>query len=170
MDSSAASRIESGMSGSRAAPCSYGRRLGCAAGDATARRPSDLPLFVPDGTERPIQRPKDPEEQQEYESGKKKYHTLKNLLVIHETCHMCCLSPTYEGTASDQTIAELAGYTLPPGSCLYQEKGFQGFCLAGILRFQPQKKPRGGHSLSLRKRPIVESRPSVSGSNMPLVG
>ena len=93
----------------------------------------------------------------------------KTSLVIHETCHRCCLSPTSEGTASDQTIAELAGYTLPPGSCLYQDKGFQGFCLAGIIRFQPQKKPRGRHSLSLRKRPIVESRPSVSGSNMPLV-
>ena len=23
------------------------------------------------------------------------------------------------------------GYTLPPGSCLYQDKGFQGFFLAG---------------------------------------
>jgi hypothetical protein len=29
-------------------------------------------------------------------------------------------------------MAELAGYTLPPGSCLYQDKGFQGFYLPGI--------------------------------------
>jgi DDE superfamily endonuclease len=57
---------------------------------------------------------------------------------------MCFLSLTYEGKASDKTIAELAGYTLPPGSCLYQDKGFQGFCLAGVILFQPKKKPRGG--------------------------
>ena len=96
-----------------------------------------------DGTERPIPRPKDLEEQGECYSGKKKRHTLKNLLVITDACHICFLSATYEGKASDITIAELAGYTLPPGSCLYQDKGFQGFFLPGITIFQPQKKPRG---------------------------
>jgi hypothetical protein len=44
----------------------------------------------------------------------------------------------------DKTMAELAGYTLPPGSCLYQDMGFQGFLLAGVRMFQPKKKPRGG--------------------------
>ncbi len=100
--------------------------------------------FFHDGTERPIHRPKDPEDQQEYYSGKKKCHTLKNLLVINETCHICFLSHTCEGKASDKSIAELAGYTLPPGSCLYQDKGFQGFVLPGITIFQPKKTPRGG--------------------------
>ena len=60
-----------------------------------------------------IQRPQDPEEQEEYYSGKKKRHTLKNLLVIKETCHIAFLSYTYEGKASDKSLAELAGYTLP---------------------------------------------------------
>jgi DDE superfamily endonuclease len=64
--------------------------------------------------------------------------------VITETCHVCFLSHTYEGKAADKTIAELAGYTLPPGSCLYQDKGFQGFCLPGITIFQPKKTPPGG--------------------------
>jgi hypothetical protein len=41
-------------------------------------------------------------------------------------------------------MADLAGYTLPPGSCLYQETGFQGFFLAGVTMFQPKKNPRGG--------------------------
>ena len=31
------------------------------------------------------------------------------------------------------------GYTLPPGSCLYQDKGFQGFFLPGITIVQPKK-------------------------------
>jgi DDE superfamily endonuclease len=57
---------------------------------------------------------------------------------------MCFLSHTYEGKASDKCMAELAGDTLPPGSCLYQAKGFQGFFLPGITIFHPKKAPRGG--------------------------
>jgi DDE superfamily endonuclease len=33
---------------------------------------------------------------------------------------------------------------LPPGSCLYQEKGFQGFVLPDMTVFQPKKTPPGG--------------------------
>jgi DDE superfamily endonuclease len=64
--------------------------------------------------------------------------------VIKETCHICFLSATYEGRTHDKCIADLTGYTLPPGSCLYQDTGFQGFLLAGVTMFQPKKKPRGG--------------------------
>ena len=64
--------------------------------------------------------------------------------MIHETCHVCFLSSTCEGKASEKSLAELAGDTLPPGSCLYQEKGFPGFYLPGMTIFQPQKTPRGG--------------------------
>jgi hypothetical protein len=56
---------------------------------------------------------------------------------------MCFLSHTCEGKASEKSLAELAGYTLPAGSCLYQDKGFQGFCLPGITICQAKKKPRG---------------------------
>jgi hypothetical protein len=54
------------------------------------------------------------------------------------------LSATDAGKMHDKTIAELVGYPLPPGSCLYQEMGFQGYTLAGVTICQPQKKPRGG--------------------------
>jgi DDE superfamily endonuclease len=57
---------------------------------------------------------------------------------------VCFLSHTCEGKAADKSMAELAGYPLPPGSCLDQEKGFQGFLLNGITIVQPKKKPRGG--------------------------
>jgi DDE superfamily endonuclease len=144
VDSFAPSRVESGLSSSRAAAGPYGRRLSCDARTATARRFLYSPPCWHDGTERPIQHPKDPEEQQEYNSGKKKGHTLKNLLVINEAGHICFLSYTCEGKASDKSIAELTGYTLPPGSCLYQDKGFQGCFLSGITIFQPKKTPPGG--------------------------
>ena len=144
MDSSAPSGIESDLGRSRAAASPYGRRLSRAARDATDKRFPDSPPCWHDGTERPIQRPKDPEEPQEYDRGKKTCHTLKNLVMIQETCHICFLSHTYEGNASDKSLAERAGYTLPPGSCLYQDKGFQGFFLPGITIVQPKKKPPGG--------------------------
>jgi hypothetical protein len=54
------------------------------------------------------------------------------------------LSATFEGKAHDKSLAEFVGYTLPPGSCLYQEMGFQGFVLADVTIVQPKKKPRGG--------------------------
>ena len=57
---------------------------------------------------------------------------------------MSFLSHTYEGKVSEKSIAEFAGYTLPAGSCLDQDKGFQGSFLPEMTIFQPKKKPRGG--------------------------
>jgi hypothetical protein len=57
---------------------------------------------------------------------------------------MCFLSHPYEGKASDQRLAELAGDSLPPGSCLSQDQGFQGGFLQGITMVQPKQKPPGG--------------------------
>jgi DDE superfamily endonuclease len=57
---------------------------------------------------------------------------------------MCFLSATYEGKANDKSLAELEGDTFPPGSCLYQDMGFQGYTCEGLTIFQPRKKPPGG--------------------------
>ena len=46
------------------------------------------------------------------------------------------------GTIKASPIWE--GYTLPYGSCLYQDMGFQGFIRNDIPMVQPKKKPRGG--------------------------
>jgi hypothetical protein len=64
--------------------------------------------------------------------------------VIDEACHICFLSDTVEGKENDKNLAELADYTLPRGSHLYQDMGFQGFILDGVTIIQPKKKPRGG--------------------------
>ena len=64
--------------------------------------------------------------------------------MIQETCHIAFLSPTYEGNASEKSMAELAGSTLPAGSCRYQDRGFQGFYLPDSTIFPPKKTPRGG--------------------------
>lgn len=54
------------------------------------------------------------------------------------------LSDTYEGKAHDKRIADEAGYTLPPGSILVQDTGFQGFMLPDVTIVQPTKKPPHG--------------------------
>ena len=64
--------------------------------------------------------------------------------MIHETCHVGFLSHTCEGKAADQSMAELAGDTWPPGSGWYQDQGFQGCYRPGLTMFQPQKIPPGG--------------------------
>jgi hypothetical protein len=102
-----------------------------------------LRLFFHDGTERPITRPKDKEQQKTYYSGKKKQHTLKNIVVINALCKIILLTLTCEGKKHDKKAADEAAYRLPKDSFLYQDTGFQGFTLAGVTIIQPKKKPRG---------------------------
>ena len=101
-------------------------------------------LFVHDGTERPINRPQDPEEQHLYYSGKQKKHTIKNDILIDEPCKIRFLSDTVEGKKNDKRLADESGYRVPTGSVLAQDAGFQGFHLEGVSILQPTKKPRGG--------------------------
>jgi hypothetical protein len=112
--------------------------------ETTHLDPEAPPLFCHDGTERPIARPKDADEQEIYYSGKKKDHTIKNVLVVDATGAIRFLSATYEGKAHDKRIADEAAYRLPEGSVLGQDSGFQGFTLPGVIILQPKKKPRNG--------------------------
>jgi hypothetical protein len=102
-------------------------------------------LFFHDGTERPIQRPKDPDVQKIYYSGKKKQHTLKNNFIINAWGKVRFLSATWEGKKHDKRVADEAGYTFPQGSTVYQDTGFQGFRPQGVIIMQPKKKPKGGY-------------------------
>src|ERR671929_1052742 len=102
------------------------------------------PPFYHDGTERPVQRPIDADEQEEYYSGKKKGHTVKNILLIGASCAIEYLSPTHAGKWHEKSIVDDEAYVLPPDSVLYQDLGFQGFTVATVTIRQPTKKPRGG--------------------------
>ena len=44
----------------------------------------------------------------------------------------------------DKHIADTVGYTVPSGSNLYQDSGFQGITCPGVNVIQPKKKPKGG--------------------------
>lgn len=101
------------------------------------------PPFCHDGTERRIPRPKDADEQKSCYSGKKKYHTVKNILLINAALLILFLSDTYEGSVHDKRIADSTRYPLPPGSRLLQDLGFLAFTLDKVEIIMPEKKPRG---------------------------
>jgi transposase, IS4 family len=130
------------------------RRTGAAIAGGTAANGGSDPPFIHDGVERPIHRPSDKADRELYYSGKKKRHTLNNILIVDGSGGIHFLSDTYEGRVHDKRIADEAQYTLPIGSLPYQDAGFQdagfrdagfqGFDLPGVLVMQPKKKPRNG--------------------------
>ena len=99
--------------------------------------------FIIDGTERPINRPKDKDKQKAYYSGKQKKHTVKNNLITERGGKVLYLSGTYSGKRHDKKIADSEGYCFPSGSKLLQDTGFQGYRPEGVTIIQPKKKPRG---------------------------
>jgi hypothetical protein len=104
---------------------------------------SYLPPFGHDGTERRIERPQDPLEQTRCYSGKKRYHTVKNVLLINAALTILFLSETYAGSTHDKRIADATPYPLPAGSRLLQDLGFLAFTLDHVEIIMPTKKPRG---------------------------
>lgn len=53
------------------------------------------------------------------------------------------LSDTAEGKKHDKKLSDEAAVTFPSHSTLFKDTGFQSYEPAGVLTFQPQKKPRG---------------------------
>ena len=106
-------------------------------------RRTGVPPFAHDGTERRIVRPQDPAEQTECYSGKKRDHTVKNVLLVNAPLTILFLSDTYGGRVHDKRIAEATPYPLPAGSRLLQDLGFLAFTLPQVEILMPTKKPRG---------------------------
>jgi hypothetical protein len=101
--------------------------------------------FIIDGTERPIQRPKDKARQKEYYSGKNKRHTVKNVTIgDRRTRKIKALSRTRPGKTSDKRTADEEDYHFPPHSKLWKDTGFQGYEPPTVRTYQPKKKPPKG--------------------------
>ena len=117
-----------------------------------ARRPADLErllqevpdlrLLIIDGTERPVRRSKDQQQQRKDYSGKKKAHRKKNLLVTAER-RVVYLGRTAPGSVHDKKLADRAKRRFPAGTLLVKDTGLQGYEPAGIATLQPKKKPKG---------------------------
>lgn len=98
--------------------------------------------FIIDGTERRINRPQDKGDRKTYYSGKKKTHTVKNLVIHDRGGKVRYLSDTYEGKKHDKAIADEEALSFPAGSTLWQDTGFQGFAPNGVTIQRPKKKPQ----------------------------
>ena len=104
------------------------------------------PNLSVDATERRVQRPRDPVQQREKYSGKKKTHTEKNLVVVNEhTQRVVYLSPTVVGKTHDKKLADASQICYPAQATLTQDSGLQGYEPAAVLTAQP-KKSRAGRS------------------------
>ena len=100
--------------------------------------------FIIDGTERPIQRPKNNKKEKSCYSGKSRRHTCKNNIIIdRQPVRVLYLSGTYDGSVADKKISDEESLSFPPGSILIQDKGFQGNAPEGAIVLQPEKKPKG---------------------------
>src|SRR5262249_35408631 len=102
-----------------------------------------IPPFAHDGTERRIVHPQDSPARTECYSGKKKDHTVKNVLLVNALLTILFLSDTYAGRVNDKRIADATPYPLPAGSPLLQDLGFLAFTLPHVEILMPTKKPRG---------------------------
>ncbi len=115
-----------------------------------ARRVATSPLALEgapagalDGTERRRQRPTDACQQTAHDSGKKKTHTDKNLLLVNEyPSKVVYLGPTVAGNMHDKKAADEAQIAYPVNATLDKDTGFQGSEPAGVLTQQPKKTQR----------------------------
>ena len=107
--------------------------------------------FMMDGTERLINRPKAKDKQKDYYSGKKKAHSVKNIIINERQGKVVYLSGTHEGKKHDKKIVDEENYAFPKRSKLLQDTGFQGYQPEGVTIVQPKKKPRNGELSEIEK-------------------
>src|SRR5262245_61678637 len=99
------------------------------------------PRLIIDATERRRQRPKNPEKQTLFYSGRKKKHCDKNVVLVHTRGQRIdYLSATYPGKTHEKRIADEEGICYPPGTTLYKDTGFQGYEPAVKRTRQAKKK------------------------------
>lgn len=98
-----------------------------------------------DGTERPVQRPKDAEKQKEHYSGKKKRHTRKHITGSTRTKRVILLSEARAGKIHDKRQLDEADLVsnIPDVVRIEGDLGFQGLQNEFVNIHLPQKKPRG---------------------------
>ena len=100
-------------------------------------------VMLMDVTERKVGRSTDYEVQKLHYSGKKGYHTLKNLLITTLEGEVLYLGETFEGSYHDKTIYHQAELVFPDQlHCLWVDLGFLGIEAEGVRIIMPDKKPK----------------------------
>jgi hypothetical protein len=107
-----------------------------------------------DGTERPVQRPKDAEKQKEHYSGKKKRHTRKHITGSTRKKRVIILTKARAGKIHDKRQldeADLVG-NIPDQVKIEGDLGFQGLQKEFVNIHLPHKKPRGKELTAQQKQ------------------
>jgi hypothetical protein len=108
------------------------------------------PDLAIDGTDCRRQRPVDATQQKEHYSGKKKPHTVKNLLLVNaHTGKVVYLRPTVAGKRHDKKMADEVAIAYPANATLDKDTGLQGYEPEGVLSRQPQTNRQGRNGVSL---------------------
>ena len=118
------------------------------------KRYPEVKEVMVDGTERPIARPKDPERQTKYYSGKKRRHTSKHLAAVDENKRVLVLSQAREGKVHDKRLLdeERMADGIPDAICIAVDLGFWGLQKEYDNIEMPHKKPRGGALSEVQKQ------------------
>lgn len=105
--------------------------------------PETKDVFL-DGTERPIQRPKDSKKRKKVYSGKKKQFTRKTIIVVDERKKILIMTPTKSGRRHDKRLADKAGIPniLPDHVAAFTDTGFQGMQTIHPNTLIPKKATR----------------------------
>lgn len=121
--------------------------------EAFIERFPDVKRVIIDATERPIQRPQDPERQKANYSGKKKRHTRKHLAAVDEQKRILILSQAHEGKVHDKRMLEEEDFVegIPEEIPIDVDLGFLGLQKEYENIRLPHKKPRGGELTPAQK-------------------
>lgn len=105
----------------------------------------DIKEVILDGTERPVQRPKDSEKQREHYSGKKKRHTRKHITGSTRNKRVIILTKARAGRIHDkrQLDEEDLVAQIPDEVAVEGDLGFQGLQNEFDNIHLPHKKPKG---------------------------
>jgi hypothetical protein len=131
--------------------------------DAFLERFPEVKRVMIDGTERPIQRPQDPQAQKANYSGKKKRHTRKHLAAVDGTKRVLVLTQAREGKLHDKRLHDeddIAG-AVPDEMPIAVDLGFLELQKEYANIHLPHRKPKGGELSPAQKeenRALSQSR------------
>lgn len=103
-----------------------------------------------DGTERPVQRPKDSKKRKKVYSGKKKQFTRKTIIVVNEKKKILIMTQTKSGRRHDKRLTDKAGLPniIPNNVTIFSDTGLQGIQTIHPNTLIPKK--------ATKKNPLTE--------------
>lgn len=114
-----------------------------------------------DGTERPIRRPKNKDKRKSKYSGKKKHHTVKNIVITNPKDNaVLFLGKTQDGSIHDKTCLEAEKIKCCDPIKMLTDLGFLGLHIMNMLILMPMRKPRG-KELTDREKGVNKTISSV---------